>query len=144
MPTDEAFRAAFETATVSNGKLARYYFRSMELAAKSESEPWHIPNDDRNVINLEHVLPERPGGNWPAFTDDQLKLYCRRIGNLCLLRASDNSTAKSAAFSEKKPIFEASPYVLTSQIGDVDDWTATEITVRQTTLATIALKTWPM
>jgi hypothetical protein len=42
-PTDGPFVAAFESATLSNRKLARYYLRSMELAAKSEPEPWHIP-----------------------------------------------------------------------------------------------------
>lgn len=96
-PTDAAFAEAFERATVSNQKLARYYLRSMELAAKNEPEPWHIPNDDRSVINLEHVLPEKPEGNWPQFTEEQVKLYYKRIGNLCLLRASDNSTAKSSS-----------------------------------------------
>ncbi|HTV36993.1 MAG TPA: DUF262 domain-containing protein, partial [Xanthobacteraceae bacterium] len=59
-PTDGVFTAAFENASVSNRKLARYYLRSMELAAKSEPEPWHIPNDDKSAINLEHVLPEKP------------------------------------------------------------------------------------
>ena len=59
-PTDGEFRSAFEVATVSNRKLARYYMRSLELAVKDESQPWHIPNDDRSVINLEHVIPENP------------------------------------------------------------------------------------
>lgn len=62
-------------ATVSNRKLARYYLRSMELAAKDEAESWHIPNDDRSTINLEHVLPEKPEGNWPQFNDDQVRLH---------------------------------------------------------------------
>jgi hypothetical protein len=140
---DEAeFAAAFEITTLSNRKLARYYLRSMELAAKNEAEPWHIPNDDRSMINLEHVLPEKPEGNWPVFTDEQVKLYYKRIGNLCLMRASDNSTAKSADFHTKKPIFLKSPYVLTKQIADASDWTTAEIFDRQKTLATIAVKTW--
>jgi hypothetical protein len=143
-PTDEPFVAAFEAATLSNRKLARYYLRSMELAAKNEAEPWHIPNDDRSMINLEHVLPEKPEGNWPKFTDEQVKLYYKRIGNLCLMRASDNSAAKSADFKTKKPIFAKSPYVLTKQIADPTDWTTAEIIERQKTLANIAVKTWPI
>lgn len=141
-PTDGSFAAAFEIMTLSNRKLARYYLRSMELAAKNEAEPWHIPNDDRSMINLEHILPEKPEGNWPTFTDEQVKLYYKRVGNLCLMRASDNSTAKSAAFQTKKPIFAKSPYVLTKQIADASEWTTTEIVERQKTLATIAVKTW--
>lgn len=143
-PTDGTFAPAFETATVSNRKLARYYLRSMELAEKNEAEPWHIPNDDRSMINLEHVLPEKPEGNWPNFTEEQVKLYYKRIGNLCLMRASDNSAAKSAGFDVKRPIFSKSPYVLTKQIAQAAHWTTAEISERQKTLAAIARKTWPV
>jgi hypothetical protein len=143
-PSDSTFQAGFETATVSNQKLGRYYLRSMEMAAKKEAEPWHIPNDDRNVINLEHVLPQSPGGNWPQFTDDAVKMFCKRIGNLCLMRASDNSTAKSAGFSVKKPVLAQSPYELTKQIGAMGKWTVGEIAARQKTLAKIAIKAWPI
>jgi hypothetical protein len=143
-PTDGPFVAAFEIATLSNRKLARYYLRSMELAAKSEPEPWHIPNDDKSAINLEHVLPEKPEGNWPQFTDEQVKLYYKRIGNLCLMRAGDNSAAKSAPFAIKKPIFAKSPYILTKQIADATEWVWEDIVARQKTLAAIAVKTWPI
>src|ERR1700674_1874027 len=143
-PTDGSFAAAFEVATLSNRKLARYYLRSMELAAKNEAEPWHIPNDDRSTINLEHVLPEKTEGNWPEFSEEQVKLYYKRVGNLCLMRASDNSASKSSDFKTKKPIFAKSPYVLTKQIADAADWTAAEISARQKTLAGIAKKAWPV
>jgi Protein of unknown function DUF262/Protein of unknown function (DUF1524) len=143
-PPDETFLAAFEQATVSNRKLARYYLRSMELAAQHEAEPWHIPNDDRSAINLEHVLPEKPEGNWPQFSDEQVKLYYKRIGNLCLMRASDNSAAKSDGFPKKKSMFAASPYLLTNQIAAEPDWTVAAITARQKALATLAVKTWPV
>ena len=141
-PSDATFLTAFENATVSNRKLARYYLRSMELSAKGEREPWHIPNDDRSEINLEHVLPEKPEGNWPKFSDDEVKLYYKRIGNLCLLRATDNSTAKSASFATKAPVYANSPYELTKQISTTEDWTVVEIADRQKTLAPIAVTTW--
>jgi hypothetical protein len=142
-PTGGSFAAAFEIATLSNRKLARYFLRSMELAVKDEAEPWHIPNDDRSMINLEHILPEKPEGNWPQFSEEQVKLYYKRIGNLCLMRASDNSTAKSAEFNIKKPLFAKSPYLLTKQISDASEWRTAEIVDRQKTLAAIAIKTWP-
>lgn len=143
-PTNGTFAPAFELATVSNGKLARYYLRSLELAAKNEAEPWHIPNDDRSTINLEHVLPERPERNWPQFTEEQIKLYYKRIGNLALMRASDNSEAKSSSFKVKRPIYAQSPYVLIKQIADAEDWTAANIVARQKTLAAFAVKAWPI
>ena len=141
-PTDGAFLAAFGEAKVSNRKLARYYLRSMELSVKSEREPWHIPNDDRSQINLEHVLPEKPEGNWPQFSDDEVRLYYKRIGNLCLLRASDNSTQKSASFATKRPVYVKSAYELTKQLATATDWAINEIADRQKTLASIAVKTW--
>ena len=101
-PTDVQFRTTFESATVSHRKLARYYLRALEMTAKGETEPWHIPNDDQSVINLEHVLPEKPMGNWPQFSGDEVKIYRNRIGNLVLLRASENSGLQSDDFDKQK------------------------------------------
>jgi len=72
LPIDEAFRKSFEIATVSKSQFARYYLRSLEMAAKSESTPWFIPNDDQQVINLEHVLPSAPEANWPPIEDNNI------------------------------------------------------------------------
>lgn len=143
MPTNGQFKAAFETATVSNRKLARYYMRSLEMMTKDEPEPWHIPNDDRNVINLEHVLPDKPEGNWPQFSDDEVKLFRNRIGNLVLLRASENSTLKSGTFEDKRKIYEDCPYETTKQVADCDEWTVETIIARQGVLADLALRAWP-
>jgi hypothetical protein len=142
IPNDEQFRLAFQTASVSNRRLAKYYLRALEMAAKDEAEPWHIPNDDKAIINLEHILPEKPEGNWPQFNDDQVRLYHRRLGNFVLLRASENSTLKSAPFSEKKSVYADSPYALTSQVAGASNWTAKEITDRQEVLSQFALKAW--
>ena len=144
IPSDETFKAHAENASVSNRKLARYYLRSMELAMKNEEQPWHIPNDDRSEINLEHVLPQNPEGNWPQFSDEEVKLYYKRLGNLCLLRSYDNSTARSASFTTKKTIFERSPYELTSEIANFEDWTPSKIVERQKSMASLALETWPI
>jgi hypothetical protein len=143
-PTDQEFREAFETARVSNARLARYYLRSMEMTAKNEPEPWFMPTDDRSVINLEHVLPKKPEGNWPQFTEDDVEFYCTRLGNLALMRATENSDIRSAPFADKKQLFAASPYLLTSQIAGLDDWTPASIGDRQRQLAAIAVSTWPV
>ena len=143
-PSDREFQQAFERARVSNRKLARYYLRSMESTACNVSQPWHIPNDDRNEINLEHVLPEKTRGNWPQFSEEEWSLYWKRIGNLCLLRTGDNSRLKSAAYSDKKPVFEKSAYLLTQQVAKADEWTTSAIEERQKELSNFALKTWPV
>jgi hypothetical protein len=143
-PKDDEFRMAFENVRVAKGQLARYYLRSLEMAAKGESAPWFIPTDDRAVINLEHILPKKPEGNWPNFSDDEVMLYSNWMGNQALLKASDNADLRSIGFAEKKKIYSQSPYVLTSQIAEADAWSVAAIVQRQKTLADVALKAWPI
>jgi hypothetical protein len=142
-PGDKDFHDAFVTAKVSNARLARYYLRSLEMAAKNEAEPWFVLHEDRQVINLEHVLPKKPEDNWPEFDEDEVRRLATRLGNLALLRVTDNSDLKSYGFAEKKPIYAESPYLLTNMIGEVDDWTTEAIEARQQTLAELAVATWP-
>ena len=143
-PSDGRFTAAFEQATVSNRKLARYYLRSLELQAENEDVAWYIPNDDKGIINLEHVLPQHPEGNWPQFSDDELKSYHRRIGNLCLMAASDNSAANSNDFESKREVYSRSPYQLTRELAEYSEWTAEVIAERQARLAQLAPEAWPV
>jgi hypothetical protein len=84
-----------------------------------------MPTADRAIINLEHVLPKKPEENWPQFTSDEVALYTNRLGNQALLRASDNSDLKSMSFKDKKKVYKQSPYVLTSQIANLADWSPT-------------------
>ena len=144
IPSDEEFSTAFERARVSNARLARYYLRSLETASNNEAEPWFMPTDDGTVINLEHVLPKQPQGNWPLFSDEEVRLYTRRLGNLALMQAGDNSTVRSAPFEEKKVFYSESPYVLTNEIADFRQWTVQAITERQARLAQLALLAWPV
>lgn len=144
IPLDEEFRKSFETATVSKGQFARYYLRSLEMAAKNEATPWFIPNDDKQVINLEHVLPQSPGANWPDFNEDDIRIYARKIGNLALLLAKTNSDLQSSDFATKKAIYKDSPYELTRMIATNGKWTKDEIALRQKTLADFAVKAWPL
>ena len=141
-PTDGEFTAAFTAATVTNRKLARYYLRSLEMAHKSEKEPWLVPNANANVINLEHVLPTKPGNAWPNFSNDELRLYRNRIGNLTLLQATKNSGLQSADFETKKKVYSDSPYEITNMISKQKEWSKTQIDSRQAYLASLALKAW--
>jgi hypothetical protein len=144
IPLDEEFHKAFETATVSKAQFARYYLRSLEMAAKGEATPWFIPNDDKQVINLEHILPQSPLGNWPDFSEDEVRIYARRIGNLALLLAKTNSDLASEDFKIKKAIYKVSPYELTRMIAKNATWKKDEISSRQKALADLALKAWPL
>jgi hypothetical protein len=144
VPVDEQFRRAFEVANVSKGWLARYYLRALEMVAKKEATPWFIPNDDKQVINLEHVLPEHPEGNWPQFDEEAVQINAKRIGNLALMLAKSNSDLKSANFDTKKTVYMASPYELTRQIAGLTEWDEAAIANRQKVLAGLAVQAWPI
>ena len=141
-PTDGEFAAAFTTATVTNRKLARYYLRSLEMVHETEKEPWLVLNANANVINLEHVLPTKPGDAWPNFSNDEVRLYRNRIGNLTLLQATKNSGLQSADFETKKKVYADSPYETTNMISKQKEWSTTQIDSRQAYLASLALKAW--
>jgi hypothetical protein len=142
-PSDSVFRNAFAIARVSNARVARYYLRSLESAAQNEAEPWFIPQNDTAVINLEHVLPRKPEGNWPQFSDDDVKRLTTRLGNQALMLASQNRDIRSGNFATKKPVFAGSPYILTSEIAAVDDWSEQAIDDRQQRLSVLAIQAWP-
>ena len=141
-PTDGEFAVAFTTATVTNRKLARYYLRSLEMVHETGKEPWLVPNANANAINLEHVLPTKPGNAWPNFSNDEVRLYRNRIGNLTLLQATKNSGLQSADFETKKKVYADSPYETTNMISKQKEWSTTQIDSRQAYLASLAVKAW--
>lgn len=144
IPSDAQFKAAFTTATVSKQYLARYYLRVLENQAKGETEPELIPNDNQEIINLEHVLPQTPSTTWNHISEDDQTAYVKRFGNLALLQTKINSEAGNDSFSFKKPFLKKSGYILTSMIADNDSWDTNAINKRQEVLAELAVIAWPL
>lgn len=146
IPTDERFRTAFETATVSQAYLARYYLRALEACHRSESDtPELVPVQNTEVLNLEHILPRSPTlEQWPSIDIEAASVYARRLGNMALLRAQKNSIVGNGSYPEKQPILAASTLTLTKMAGECDDWGVEEIKDRQATLAGLAVRTWPL
>lgn len=143
-PTDEHFIEAVSVAKVSQARLSRYYLRSLEMAHKDEAEPYFIPNDDRQAISLEHILPKSRMGCWPQFSEEVADLWVNRLGNQLLMRTSENSGAKSCAFLDKKSLYAQSTYETTKPVAEFSDWTTASIEKRQKALARLAVKTWPL
>jgi len=142
-PSDAIFKERFSISKVAVGKLARYYLRSLEDGQKGASDPWWTPTDDPDVINLEHVLPRHPMGNWPQFgPDEEAAPFKMRLGNQALVLAADNSGKGSDPFADKQPMFTKSSYHFTQMIGNEAQWTAAEINARQKKMAEAAIKVW--
>lgn len=143
-PKDQVFEVEFASARVSNSSLARYYLRAIENYQSKLPSPEVMPIEDRNKLNLEHILPENPGANWPDFSEEDAKAYCRRIGNLVLMLSTKNALVGNQDFATKKPHLLASSLALTKAAGKPQKWTKETIASRQKDLAKLAVKTWPL
>jgi Protein of unknown function DUF262/Protein of unknown function (DUF1524) len=144
LPSDAVFAAAFAEARVSHNYLARYLLRALEQKQQNSKEPEFVPSDDGNSINLEHVLPENSGPNWPGLDADTAEACFRKIGNLVLLQASKNTLIGNSAFDKKQPVLKASAFKLTACVANRLSWGPKEISERQKELAQLAVKTWPL
>jgi Protein of unknown function DUF262/Protein of unknown function (DUF1524) len=142
IPNDETFRTSFANARLSKAFIARYFLIALEKAARGEENCELVPNDQASEVNLEHVLPENPGANWPDVSSEIVDAYSRRIGNLALLSNKKNSEIGNIPFVEKRKVLTASEFVLTKSIAEHSAWGAPQITERQIQLAHLAVKVW--
>lgn len=143
VPTDALFETAFSEARVSHVYLARYYLRAMELYLKKEPEPEWVPQDEEQAINLEHILPEHPGNEWPDIDSETAAAYYKRLGNMVILQAKKNSMIGNSPYKEKGPVLQDSTFTLTIEAAQCASWGAKEIKERQNRLAKLAVETWP-
>jgi len=142
IPNDEEFKQQFGITTVSKHKLARYYLCAIENYKRGEENPELLVNTNPDSVNLEHILPEKPEDNWPNFTEEEIRTYVKRIGNLTLMKAKENNDFKSSSFADKKLKYKESELWITNSLANYDKWTIENIQSRQKELADIAVKAW--
>ncbi len=143
VPTDAIFEESFSGARVSQTFLARYYLRALDLSLKGEREPELLANTDEDVINLEHIMPRVPAKEWSI--DQDTALACeKRLGNMVLLRASENVELGNSGFSKKKREYAKSSILITKQAAEYSAWTLAQINDRQKKMAKVAVRTWPI
>lgn len=141
--SDQTFKESFEIASISKTNLARYYLRAIDLYLTHDPNPQFIPNDDINVVNMEHVLPITPNSDW-VLAADIVASYTKRLGNLVIMNSRANVKIGNKGFSEKKAVYSDSPFITTQWVADYNQWGPEEISDRQKKLAEIAPKVWPI
>jgi len=142
IPQDEEFKEKFKIATVSKHKFARYYLATLENYHRGQSNPELLVNTNPDSVNLEHILPEKPGDNWSIFTEEDVRSYFKRIGNLTLMKTKLNNELKNAPFSNKKEEYQKSELWITNSLSKYNNWTIENIKNRQKELSEIAVKAW--
>ena len=142
-PTDAAFISSFTEKTVRttnsrNLRLVRYMLCALERQISQ------IDHDfDSDTFNVEHILPQNPAADRPAFSDEEARTMAYRIGNMALMSKSDNKSIGSASFALKKPVLAASQFEWTRKVAqDNADWNPECIAARQNALARMAAAVW--
>ena len=143
VPTDAAFEEAFSTARVSRPRLARYYLRALEKTLSDDPQPEYVANEEVTDITLEHVLPLSITEDW-GVDYDEARAAQRMLGNMTLVRAVQNRDLGRKVFSDKRNVYADSGYRLTAELSSYERWGLVQIRERQTRLAKIAVKTWPL
>ena len=147
IPNDSIFRMAFNNASVSapasKSVLARYYLRILESYIQGQ-DYYALEYDNPSKISLEHIMPATFVNNWNSLDKEEHKAFAKRLGNLALLKTKINSDAKSSPFKDKKEIYNKSEFKTTSMLGQYTNWEIDDIEKRQTYLADLAIKAWPL
>jgi hypothetical protein len=103
------------------------------------------------IITVEHVLPQKPASDskWVRRfpNQEESERYVHRLGNLVLLSRRKNSQAQNYNFELKKQKYFAtekgvSPFALTTQVLQEQEWTPEVIERRQEELIGILRKVW--
>jgi hypothetical protein len=141
VPRDIAFRNAFASHIEPKAKIARYYLRALEAFASGPTKPALIPNPDTDAVNLEHLLPQNPSSEW-KLSEDLVRAYVNRLGNLALLEKKINSKVANGLIAGKLTDYKASKFKLTQALATSGSWGPDEIEQRQSELATLAPKVW--
>jgi uncharacterized protein with ParB-like and HNH nuclease domain len=116
-------------------------------AALSEGEASY----NFSIITVEHVLPQNPASNsiWMKWfpSPEERETYIHRIGNLVLLSSAKNSQAQNYDFDLKKQKYfttktGVSPFALTTQVLNEQEWTPEVIERRQKELIAVLKRVW--
>jgi uncharacterized protein with ParB-like and HNH nuclease domain len=143
---DSKFRSDFDSALIpkSKARLARYVLGKIN---DHLGGPELIANTDPKMVNLEHVLPQKPNAAWKVFFSSGVSPqdYIYRIGNLTLLTSKINEVVADKSLEKKQEIaFKPSKLNLNGALKRVRKWGDKEIEKRQTEMAKIALQVWKL
>ena len=137
VPKDEEFKVSFANARESKQKIARYYLHELQKACDGTCLS--------RELTLEHILPKDRLNGWTNFTPEEYKECVHRIGNLALLEETANGGISSAEYDVKKPVLSNPKNCsLTIETANYAVWGKKEIEARQSKLADIAIKAWPI
>lgn len=127
-------------------KIRLYVLLRLDAALSEGEASYNFP-----IITVEHVLPQNPASNsiWMKWfpSPEERETYVHRIGNLVLLSSAKNSQAQNYDFELKKQKYFTtktgiSPFALTTQVLNEQEWTPEVIERRQEELIGVLKRVW--
>lgn len=144
IPNDSVFRSAFSVLRVTRNPQARYYLQAIEKHLRNIPDPELILNEDAKDVNLEHILPQKPAPKqWDVFSDDESSAYAYRLGNMTLLRKSENQKLGNGEWESKRLALVGSQLKLNQAISHLESWDKKAIDERQLQFSEWAVQVWP-
>jgi len=142
-PTDDSFRTAFsekiiKTTQSRNRRVVRYILCLLEKQVSGTDLDF-----DSDTFNIEHVLPQNPQQGWQAFPEEETESYVYRLGNMTLLRNSQNCDLANGDYTTKRQVLQQSNFQITRGLADENaDWTPERLAARQRGMANQATAIW--
>jgi hypothetical protein len=137
-PSDDAFRGAFASKTISttqarNASIVRYILCELERHLDVGS----------GTLSIEHICPTNPKDDWQNFTDEEVEALSARLGNMTLLQSGQNKDLGNAGYALKRSVYQTSIYAMTRSVAaENGDWSPDRIAARQNAMAKTATAIW--
>ncbi len=139
-PADDVFKTAFSQLERDpkgpDKRLVRYLIAELEVGFGGQ-----FIDFDGSDATIDHILPENPSAGWEAFSAEDRVRDVRRLGNLTPLEFTLNRGLGSAAYDQKRAIYQKSRYRMTQAILPAE-WNPTAIRARQVEMAERAISIW--
>lgn len=143
-PEDREFQGAFAEKTLRttshrNNKVVRFIL--FQLEQHFSGNTFEIESSRHGI---EHVLPENPShDDWCQFDEQQQEALTYRLGNMTILKTSDNRDLGNSGYDKKRLIYEKSDFAITRNLADqYDRWTVEKISANQRWMAKQATSVW--
>jgi uncharacterized protein with ParB-like and HNH nuclease domain len=134
-PTDQEFQTLFKLRRGIDSGIARYMLLEIENSMR--------PGHPIESTTLEHILPQEPSQWGLNAGSEEVEVLIHRLGNLTILKNSDNSRIQNFPFGEKKLIYLEENLKINALVLTSAQWGKNEIIARQNNLSESILELWP-
>ena len=142
-PDDREFEGAFagktlQTTSPRNKKVMRFILFELEKHVSGNAFA-----TENSQYTIEHVLPESPRDDWCQFDGRQQEAFTYRLGNMIILKASENREIGNLDYDKKRLTYQQSDFAITRNLADqYDQWTVEKICANQRWMARQATAVW--